>query len=146
MIVEAPLVFGWCGVVGVVGDLAVKPVLVEPVDVGHGGELDVLEAPPRALSIDEFPFVETIERFDEGIDASIDRKSVSGCLVELGCGGFGEEVVELSGDVSFQASDDVFLGEALGGSSFHVGDGGWVPAHADDDDPVRGRRWLCRVS
>lgn len=47
-------------------------------------------------------------------------------------------MVELSCDESFQASDDVPFGEAFGGSSLHVGDGGWVPSHADDDHAVEG--------
>ena len=33
----------------VVGDLAVKTPVVEPVDVAEGGELDVVEAMPRTL-------------------------------------------------------------------------------------------------
>src|SRR4051794_11527608 len=47
-----------------------------------------------------------------------------------------EEVVDLAGDVAFQAADDVFLGEPVAGSSFDVGHGRRVPAHADDDDAV----------
>ena len=43
------------GVGGVVGDLAVEAAVVEPVDVGHGGELDVVEAAPRSLPVDQLP-------------------------------------------------------------------------------------------
>jgi hypothetical protein len=38
---------GWCGVAGAGFDLAVKAPVVEPVDVGEGGELDVVEATAR---------------------------------------------------------------------------------------------------
>ena len=48
--------------------------------------------------------------------------------------GFGEQVVDLAGDESFQAADDVFLGGALLSKAFDVRDGGWMPAHSDDDD------------
>src|SRR5680860_1008214 len=52
--------------------------------------------------------------------------------------GLGEQVVDLAGDEAFEAADDVFLGEALLGASFDVGNGRWVPAHSDDHDPVEG--------
>jgi hypothetical protein len=45
----------------VVGDLAVEPAMVEPVDVAEGGELDVVESLPRCLRVDELPFVEAVE-------------------------------------------------------------------------------------
>src|SRR5581483_1408758 len=44
---------GWGGVVGTGGDGAVQPTVVEPVDVGHGGELDVVDATPGSLAVDE---------------------------------------------------------------------------------------------
>lgn len=47
-------------------------------------------------------------------------------------------MVELACDESFQASDDALFRQAFGGPAFHVGDGGRVPAHADDDDTVEG--------
>ncbi len=47
---------GQGGVGRVVGDLAVEALVVEPVDVGHGGELDVVEAAPRTAPADEFGF------------------------------------------------------------------------------------------
>jgi hypothetical protein len=36
--------------------------VVEPVDVAEGGELDVVEAFPGALGVDQLPLVETVER------------------------------------------------------------------------------------
>src|SRR4051794_41970222 len=58
-----------------------------------------------------------------------------------------EEVVDLAGDVAFEAADDVFLGEPVVGSSFDVGHGRRMPAHADDDDPVeRGVRLSVAAS
>ncbi len=49
------------GVAGVVGDLAVETAVVEPVDVGHGGELDVVDAGPGSLAVDELPLVEAVD-------------------------------------------------------------------------------------
>src|SRR3990172_2917626 len=37
-----------------VSDRFEDPAMVEPVDVGEGGQLDVLEAAPRSLPVDEF--------------------------------------------------------------------------------------------
>ena len=51
---------GWGGVAGAGFDLAVEAPVVEPVHVGKGGELDVFEALPRGLFVDEFPFVEPV--------------------------------------------------------------------------------------
>ena len=34
---------------------------VEPVDVGHRGELDVVEPTPRSLPVDQFPLVKPVE-------------------------------------------------------------------------------------
>lgn len=42
----------------------------------------------------------------------------------------------LSDEVSFEASDDLGFGLALGRSSGHVGLGALVEPHADDDDAV----------
>ena len=55
------------GVGVVVGDLAVEAAVVEPVDVGHGRELDVVEASPWSLPVDEFPLVEPVERLRERV-------------------------------------------------------------------------------
>ena len=38
-------------------DLAVEASVVEPVDVGERGELDVLVPGPRALRVDQLPLV-----------------------------------------------------------------------------------------
>ena len=45
----------------VVGDLAVKATMVEPVDIAEGGVLDVVEAPPGTLGVDELPLVKAVE-------------------------------------------------------------------------------------
>src|SRR6266545_7546006 len=47
-----------------------------------------------------------------------------------------DELVELAGDVAFEAADDLLFGETVFGASFHVGAGAGVPAQAADDDPV----------
>ena len=39
-------------------DLAVEAPVVEPVEVGEGGELDVVETAPGAFRVDQFPLVE----------------------------------------------------------------------------------------
>ena len=52
-------------------DLAVQATVVEPVDIGEGGELDIVEAPPRSLRVDQFPFVEPVEALDEGVVVGI---------------------------------------------------------------------------
>jgi len=46
-------------------------VVVEPVDVSEGGELDVFEAVPGALRADEFPFVEAVERLGHGVVVAV---------------------------------------------------------------------------
>ena len=56
----------WGGVTGAGFDLAVEAPVVEPVDVGEGGEVDVGEAVPGGLFVDAFPFVEPVEALDEG--------------------------------------------------------------------------------
>ena len=43
------------GVAVVVGDFAVEASVVEPVDVGHGGELDVVETAPWSSPVDQSP-------------------------------------------------------------------------------------------
>ena len=48
-------------------------------------------------------------------------------------------MVDLSGDESFEAADDLAFGEAFGSSALHVGDGRRVPSHADDHDSVERR-------
>ena len=49
---------------------------------------------------------------------------------------FEQRVVDFPGNEAFQAADDVFLRQALGGASSDVVEGRLVPAHADDHDPV----------
>src|SRR5512132_2510305 len=68
---------------------------------------------------------------------SIDRQ-VDLCGLEWlggrGCGDW-EEPVDLAGHIALEAADDLALGQALSGAAFHIGDGGRMPAHPDDDDP-----------
>ena len=52
-----------CREAGAGFDLAVKASVVEPVDVGECGELDVVEAALGAFRVDELPLVERVERF-----------------------------------------------------------------------------------
>ena len=59
------------GVAGAVGDLAVEPPVVEPVDIAEGGPLDVLEPRPRALRVDQLPLVEPVEALDEGVVVAV---------------------------------------------------------------------------
>jgi len=69
------LVLGRSGVAGVVGDAAVEAsVVVEPVDVGEGGELDIVEADPRAATVDQLPLVETVERFGQRVVVAVTRE------------------------------------------------------------------------
>ncbi len=46
--------------------------------------------------------------------------------------------VDLAGDVSLQAADDLLLGQAFFAAPVRVGAGGRVRAHAGDDDPPQG--------
>lgn len=55
------------------------------------------------------------------------------------CGEVGlDGVIDLAGDVSLQAADDVLFGESFGGSAGEVGPGGGAPAHAHNSDHVQG--------
>jgi hypothetical protein len=47
-----------------------------------------------------------------------------------------DDLVELAGDVALEASDDLFLGQAVFGASFHVGAGAEIPAQAAEHDAV----------
>src|SRR3954454_20934277 len=51
-------------------------------------------------------------------------------------GGRCEGVVDLAGDVAFEAADDLPFTLAFGGAAGDVVDGGLVKAHADDDGAV----------
>src|SRR5690606_8523200 len=69
------------------------------------------------------------------------HRTLIGMLLWMSSGEFkmvwcGDELVELAGDVAFEAADDLLLGHAVFGASFHVGAGAGVPAQAADGDPV----------
>lgn len=51
----------------VVCEPAVESPVVEPVEVGHGLELDVVVAAPRASLVDELPLVEPVERLGRAL-------------------------------------------------------------------------------
>ena len=68
-------VLGRRGVAGVVGDAAVDALVVEPIDVRHGRELDIFKTPPGALPVDEFPFVKTVERLNECVVVAVAFRS-----------------------------------------------------------------------
>ena len=55
-----------------------------------------------------------------------------------GFGWVGEQVVDLAGDVAFQAADDLPAVFAFCLSFLGVGDGGLVVTHAGDGDPPQG--------
>ncbi len=123
--------------------VAVQPVLVEPVDPGERRELEFVDVvPPGGVGpVDAFGFVEPVGRLGQSIDVPICQEcrwGASGGEFEWGPGSVvgDESVVDLAGDEPFQAADDVFLGETLGGAAGDVVDGGLVPAHAHDHDSV----------
>src|SRR3712207_7582631 len=58
------------------------------------------------------------------------------CWVKAGV--FDQLAVDVSCDVALQASNDVLLAEALGGSSGDVGTGSGIALHADQADSVEG--------
>ena len=47
-------------------------------------------------------------------------------------------MADFSGDVAFEAADDLGFGQAFFGASFDVGAGGGVVAQAAEHDPVEG--------
>src|SRR6266702_3278378 len=58
---------------------------------------------------------------------------------ELGASAAGAQVaVDLAGNVTLQAADDLLLGQALFGAPLDVGAGGGTGAHPGDDDPPQG--------
>ncbi len=61
------VVVGFCFGRGHVADLGVEAAVVEPLDVGEGGELDVLRVAPRALGFDELVLVEPVEALGQGV-------------------------------------------------------------------------------
>src|SRR6516165_8153569 len=53
-------------------------------------------------------------------------------------GAWAQVGVDLAGDVTLEAADDLFLSQALFAAPGDVGAGGRVGAHPGDDDPVQG--------
>src|SRR5262245_64026888 len=53
-------------------------------------------------------------------------------------GAWAQVGVDLAGDVTLEAADDLLLGQALFAAPVDVGAGGRVGAHPGDDDPVEG--------
>ena len=58
--------------------------VIEPVDVLEGGELDVVEASPWSLRVDELPLVEAVERLSHGVIEAVAPTSDRGDDVILG--------------------------------------------------------------
>ena len=56
--------------------LALEATLVEPVDVGEGGELDIGEALPGAVAVDELPLVEPAERLGQGVVVGVASRAI----------------------------------------------------------------------
>jgi hypothetical protein len=73
----------WGDVGVVLSDLAVEPAVVEPVDVAEGGELDVIEAPPRSLGVDQLPLEEAVEGLGHGVVVAVTARSDRGDDVVL---------------------------------------------------------------
>src|SRR5512138_2907406 len=65
------------------------------------------------------------------------KKGSCGALLSVAVVGH-DPLVDLSGDESFQAADDVSFGEPFGGASGDVVDSGLVVSHPDDHGPVYG--------
>src|SRR5690242_369289 len=65
---------------------------------------------------------------------------MSSCLCCLGFDDVlpGEGVVDLAGDIAFEAAEDVSFGQTFGGAAGDVVAGALVVAHADQDDGVQG--------
>ncbi len=123
--------------------VAVQPFGVVPVDPAEGGQLDVVDRLPWSLAgtADQLSLVEAVGRLGQSIDAPICQEcrwGASGGEFEWGPGSVvgDESVVDLAGDEPFQAADDVFLGQTLGGAAGDVVDGGLMSAHAHDHDSV----------
>lgn len=120
-------------------EVAVKPVGVVPVHPAEGGEFDVVDGAPRSLvgSSDQFGLVQPVDRLRQSVDAPMCQDFGLGSLAGLPVAVVGENsLVDLAGDESFQAADDVAFGEPFGGAAGDVVDGGLVVLHTDDDRPV----------
>ena len=63
-------------------DLGVQPAVVEPVDVGEGRPLDVLDSLPGSSAVDELGLVEPVEALGQGVVGGVapaaDRSDGSG--------------------------------------------------------------------
>src|SRR5438552_18207408 len=63
-------------------DLAVEAMMIQLVDVDHGGVFDVLESMPRAVEMDEFRLVQPVEGFGERVVVAVapraDRRDRAG--------------------------------------------------------------------
>ncbi len=115
-------------------ELAVQSPLVEPVDVGEGGQLDVLGVAPGALQSDELGLVEAVHALSEGIDAPIGQDTSSGGLFDGLSGAVvgHHALVDLAGEVALDAADDLAFGHAFGGAAGDVVDGRLVETHPHD--------------
>jgi hypothetical protein len=98
---------------------------------------DELAAGSPGAPVNEFLLERREEALGDGIDAPIVVKYVF--LVLIGRGrrsrllrASAECVVDLAGEVAFEAADDFAFGFAFGGAAGDVVDGGLVKAHADD--------------
>ena len=121
-----------------VAELAVQSAVVEPVDVGEGGQLDVVGVTPRALATDELGLVEPVHALGERVEAPIDRQVDLRDFSKFSLGRWREQVVDLAGEVTLEAADDLPLGQSLFGPSFDVSDGRCVPPHSNDHGAVEG--------
>src|SRR5690606_35572107 len=100
---------------------------------------EVVESTPWSPVADQFGLVEADDRLGHGVDAPICQETRSGCLRVLASSMVDHDsLVDLSGDESLQAADDVTLGEPFCGASSDVVDGGPVVLHTDDDSAVDG--------
>ncbi len=79
-------------------DLAVDPLVVEGIDVPGDGDLEVVDALPRAEVAHELGLEKALERLRQRVEAPIDVKSSGRCLsgrlaVLVGGGDGWEQVV-----------------------------------------------------
>ena len=153
---------GWGVAEVAVESLGVVPV--DPAQGGEFDVVDAAPWAPGGAA-DQFGLVEADDGFGEGVDAPICQECcswapVGGAWSRFGVGfagwlaGFAgwlagfvgsvgagavvghDALVDLACEESFEAADDVFLGEAFGGAAGGVVDGGLVEAHAHDGGPV----------
>lgn len=55
-----------------VSDWAKQAPVVEPIDPSEGGHFQILHIATRSLAMDQFSFVEAIDRFSEGVVRGFD--------------------------------------------------------------------------